>query len=217
MRPSIKDHSLYLVTSEEYSGGRPTLEIARSAISGGVDILQMREKRRPGEELLALGKELSGLCREKDVLFIVNDDPLIAMKVGAHGVHLGQEDAARYTLKGARQIVGEDRIIGISTHTFSQFKAANESDVDYIAFGPIFPTKTKDYYIGTGEISKVLEAAKKPVIFVGGIDLDNIDKILSKGAKNVALIRAITGAEDAEAAARAFKDKISGYKERGRE
>ncbi len=203
------------MTGEEYSGGRPTLEIARAAISGGIDILQMREKKRSTEELLALGKELSDLCRRSGVLFIVNDDPLIAIKAGAHGVHLGQEDMARYTLKGAREMVGPGRIIGVSTHTFSQFEYANGSDVDYIAFGPVFPTKTKDYYIGTGGIKKVLDIAERPVIFVGGINLDNIDKVLSEGGKNIALIRAITGAEDTEAAARAFKGKISGYKERG--
>lgn len=205
----IKDRSLYLVVTGECGRGRKAVEIARRAVSGGVDILQMREKDKPKRELVRIGKQLCGICKEKEVKFIVNDDPVLARKVNADGVHLGQEDLSAYPLKKARKILGPDSIIGVSTHSLKQFTKANEEGFDYIAFGPIFPTKTKSYFIGTRDIEKVLKIAKKPVFFIGGINLANIDKLLSCGAKNVALIRAITEANDITGAAAEFKNKLT--------
>ncbi|MDP3788798.1 MAG: thiamine phosphate synthase [Candidatus Omnitrophota bacterium] len=201
----IKDHSLYLVISEECGKGKTALEIAAFAISGGVDIIQLREKNRSRNEIVKIGRELSGLCKDKGVIFIVNDDPAIAGEAGADGVHLGQEDIVRNPIKESRKILGEDRIIGISTHSIEQFKAANDENVDYIAFGPIFPTKTKDYFLGADGIEKVLSIAKKPVFFIGGIDLSNIGEVLGKGAKNIALIRGILEAEDITSQVKKFK------------
>jgi len=208
----IKDYSLYFVTSQEYAKGRSTLDVADAAISAGIDILQMREKQKPEEELIELGNELSSLCIKKDVIFIVNDDPMLAQKVGADGVHLGQEDIKKYPINKAREILGQDKIIGISTHSIEQFKQAKESDCDYIAFGPIFPTKTKDYSLGTNHIQDLLTIANKPVVFIGGIDLTNIDIILQKGAKNIAVIRAIVQAEDIPSKVKELKMRIKKYK-----
>ncbi len=113
----IKNYSLYLVISEEYGNGRSALEIAASAIAGGVDIIQMREKDKPREELVRLGRELSLLCRERGVKFIVNDDPLIAKETDADGVHLGQDDIRRSPIRKVRELLGPDKIIGVSTGT----------------------------------------------------------------------------------------------------
>ncbi len=207
----INSHSLYLVVSEECGHGRRALEIAELAIAGGVDIIQMREKKKSANELLKSGRDLSKLCAENNVIFIINDDPAIAKKTGADGVHLGQEDMSIYPIAMARSIMGENKIIGISTHSLSQFEKANEEDVDYIAFGPVFPTQTKDYCIGTGDVKKVLRIAKKPVFFIGGIDFLNIDELLSMGAENIALIRGITEAEEIVSKTRQFKNKITGF------
>lgn len=202
--------------------------MAKLAVSGGIDILQMREKERPRDELVKLGRELRRICKkgkkgkigvekgdagkigeEKgDAIFIVNDDPSVAKEVGADGVHLGQEDLERWSLKKTRNLLGPDRVIGISTHSLAQFKKANSEDFDYIAFGPIFPTRTKDYCIGTGDVEEALKTAEKPVVFIGGINLTNIDELLEKGARNIALIRGITEAEDVEEAARSFRERI---------
>lgn len=201
----IRDHSLYLVITEEYGRGRSALEIAEAAIAGGVDIVQMREKNKPREELVKLGEKLCRLCKDRNTLFIVNDDPSIARELDADGVHLGQNDAARYTIKKARKTLGRDKIIGLSTHSIEEFTLANGGDCDYIAFGPIFKTKTKDYFLGTDDIEKVVRAASKPVFFIGGINLSNIRNILRKGAKNIALIRGIAEAEDIVFRTRAFK------------
>ncbi len=207
---TISDYSLYLVLSEEYGNGRTMMDIAEEAISGGVDILQMREKNKSGQELAAAGKDLSALCREKGVTFIVNDDPILAMRVNADGVHLGQDDIERFSIEKARDILGRGRMIGISTHSLDQFNMANNEDVDYIAFGPIFPTKTKNYHIGTGDIGKVLDTARRPVFFIGGINLSNIDEVLAEGAKNIALIRGIMAADDIAFAAKQFKERLTG-------
>ncbi len=204
----INDYSLYLVITEGYASGRSALEIAHLAISGGVDILQMREKKKTEEELIKLGSELSKLCMENGVIFIVNDDPHLAQKVDADGVHLGQEDVKRYSIDEARNILGKDKIIGLSTHSLEQFQEANAKDVDYIAFGPIFPTKTKDYFIGTSDVKNVLKIAKRKVFFIGGINLANIDDLLKEGAKNIALIRSIVQAEDIISNTRSFKEKL---------
>jgi len=208
----IRENSLYLVISEECGKGRSAAEIAGYAISGGVDIIQMREKDRPREELVKMGSGLSRLCKKGGVTFIVNDDPLLAEETCADGVHLGQEDITKHPIKEARKILGPDRIIGVSTHSLDQFDKANAQDVDYIAFGPVFYTKTKDYFIGTGDVKNVLKAASKPVFFIGGINLSNIDELLAKGAKNIALIRGVTESCDIISRVKEFKEKLGTQK-----
>ena len=190
------DNCLYLVTGEEYSGSRSTLDVVKAAISGGIDILQMREKNKKQEELITLGKELLALCRDNNVTFIVNDDPHLAKEVDADGVHLGQKDLKKCPIEEVREILSENKIVGVSTHSAVEFDVANKSLCDYIAFGPIFPTRTKDYSIGISDIKKVLSIANKPVIFIGGINKANIRSVLKEGARNIAMIRAITEAED---------------------
>ena len=204
----IYDYNLYLVISEEYGLGRGAVEIAKLAISGGVDIIQMREKNKDRDELMKLACELSMLCKEKSVTFIVNDDPFIAKESGASGVHLGQEDMQRYSLTETRKIIGNGKIIGVSTHSLAELERANEDDVDYMAYGPIFPTKAKKYFLGTKDIKKALKIAKKPVVFIGGINLSNLDEILKEGAKNIAVIRSIIQAEDIVGRAKSFKNML---------
>lgn len=204
----IKDYSLYLVISEEYALGRDTISIAKAAISSGVDILQMREKNKPKDELRKIGSELAQLCRKSKTTLILNDDPYLVKEIDADGVHIGQSDLVKYPFKAIREIIGKNKLIGLSTHSLEQFKEANKSDVDYISFGPIFFTKTKDYFIGTQDIADVLKIALKPVIFIGGINILNLDDLLKKGARNIALIRGIVEAEDIGSMTKFFKAKL---------
>ena len=205
----INDYSLYLVISEEFGLGKSPLEIAKLAIAGGVDIIQMREKNKPQDELLKLASALSKLCREKHVTFIVNDSPHIAKESNANGVHLGQIDKKKYSLPEARRIVGSNRLIGVSTHSLAELKeASSDNDVDYIAYGPVFQTQAKNYFLGTCDIREALKIAKKPVVFIGGINLSNLDGILAEGAKTIAVIRGIIQAEYITAQARSFKDRL---------
>ena len=208
----IKDYSLYLVITEELCLGRDPLEIAERAIAGGVDIIQMREKKRPRAELVALGKRFAKLCKKNSVTFIVNDDPLLSIEVNADGVHLGQEDITRFSITSARDIIGPARMIGISTDSLPQFEKANVEDADYIAFGPIFHTTVKNYCVGTDNIKAILATARRPVFFIGGINLSTLPKALAEGARNIALIKAIAEADDVTAAARCFKDELNKQK-----
>lgn len=208
----IKDGSLYLVLSEEYGGGKPLMAVAGQAIAGGIDILQMREKRRSRAELLSLGNTLAECCRRNDVTFIVNDDPLLAVETNADGVHLGQEDLRQYPIENVRQLVGRDRIVGLSTHSLEQFQRGSELDVDYLAFGPIFPTRAKNYAIGTGDIQEVLRIAVKPVVFIGGVSTVNLSDLLDQGATSIALISDIMQADDIPARIQWYKDQLKNGK-----
>ena len=210
----IKDYSLYLVITEKYGKGRSAYEIAQAAIKGGVDIIQMREKDKPRQELIDTGKKLSRLCNDNNVVFIVNDDPVIAKETGADGVHLGQEDIKKHSVLAARKVLGRDKIIGISTHSLEFFRKVCGEDVDYVAYGPVFPTAIKDNCVGTGDVGRIMEMAKKPVVFIGGIMLSNVGELLSKDARNISSIRAITEADDVTSAARSFKKILDEAKER---
>ena len=209
----IDNYSLYLVLNEKYGKGRSAVEVATLAIKGGIDILQMREKEKSLDEMEELGKALLPLCRKHGVIFLVNDDPHLAHRLGADGVHLGQDDMERFPIEAVREIIGTDQIIGVSTHSIDQFDKANQADVDYIAFGPIFHTKTKDYFIGTKDIKTVITRARKPVILVGGITLENMDEVLREGGKNIAVIREIMEADDITAKTRQLKEKLIKCKE----
>ena len=208
----LLDFNLYFVTSECYSSGKSSLKIAKEAIEAGVKIIQMREKDKSYEEQISLGKELSLLCRKNDVLFIVNDNPNIAKAVNADGVHLGQEDIRKFSIDHTRDIIGEDKIIGLSTHSIQEVKEANKHNPDYIAFGPIFPTKTKSYSIGIQNIKKAIELSTKQIVFIGGVNLNNIDTILKLGARNIAVIRAIVESDNINATIDTFNKKINIYK-----
>ena len=206
--PGIGNYNLYLVISEDVCLGKSAFEAAAAAIPGGVDIIQMREKNKSREELLYLGKKLAGLCRENNVKFIVNDDPLLAAECGADGVHLGQDDLRNFSISAAREIIGRHKIIGISTHSCVQVQEANEMDLDYIAYGPVFFTKTKDYFVGIEEIPELLRIAQKPVVFIGGIGVNNLPELLRLGAKNIAVMRAILQAKDSAEAGRRLKEML---------
>jgi thiamine-phosphate pyrophosphorylase len=206
----IKDRRLYLVLTGAWGNGRTPLSIARRAVEGGIDILQMREKHMSRPALIQLGTELAGLCRQNGVLFIVNDDPRLAVDLDADGVHMGQEDLAGCGVDAVRRIVGPHRVIGVSTHNPDQFRHTLALDVDYLAFGPIFPTRTTDYHIGTESITKVLDMSSKPVFFIGGIQMSNLDILLGKGATNLVLIRDIMEAEDVAERVRWYKRKLAG-------
>jgi thiamine-phosphate pyrophosphorylase len=202
---TIKNHTLCFVLSSEYTRENNPLGTARQAIDAGIDMLQMREKHLSQDKQILLGEQLLSLCRKKPIPFIVNDNPYLAEKINADGVHLGQEDLRQYPISLAREILGHKKIVGVSTHSIAEFKAASEQDFNYIAFGPVFPTKTKDYHIGIGNIEEVLSISSKPVIFIGGINLSNVHQLRKKGVKNIAAIRAIAEADDIASTVKALK------------
>ena len=205
----IKDNSLYLIISEEYGRGRKALEIAKAAIAGGVDIIQMREKKLSKNDSYDMATSLAAICKKKKTVFIVNDDPILAKEVDADGVHLGQKDLKMFRVEEARGILGQNKIIGISTGSITDVEKANENEIDYIGYGPVFPTVIKDKCIGTKDVKNVLKLSKAPVFFIGGINLENIGELTAQGAKNVAIIRAILEAKDITKEIKLWKNYLS--------
>lgn len=205
---AIGNYLLYLIISGRYCAGRSALDIARRAIAGGVDMIQLREKDKPPGETLEIATQMAELCSVNGVLFIVNDDPGMANKSGADGVHLGKEDLERFPLLETRKLLGQGKIIGVSASSLSDVERFSGSDADYIGYGPIFETVVKDGCAGTSGIRDVMAASKKPVFFLGGIAIDNVDRVLDSGAKNISLIRAICAADDVEGAAKQFRRRL---------
>jgi thiamine-phosphate pyrophosphorylase len=209
MKKQIRPHSLYLVLSGEYlPAGRDRVTAARLAIEGGVDVIQLREKDMPRGKLISLGMEISEMCSASGVIFIVNDDPRLAVECLADGVHVGQEDMSRTSLSEIRRIVGDDRLIGLSTHSPDEYFNASKEDLDYIAYGPVFPTKTKPYHVGVGDVARIASSAKKPTVFIGGIDTGNVSELVSRGGNIAAAIRSIVGSDDIVETVRMFKKKL---------
>jgi thiamine-phosphate pyrophosphorylase len=207
MNPALRKARLYCITTSP-KDGKSLLGTAESALKGGADILQLRDKDLSGRELLALAVQLRELCRKYGALFIVNDRLDVALAAKADGAHLGQEDLP---VKEAKRLVPENFIIGCSTHSLEQAKKAEEDGADYIGCGPIFktPTKPDAGSVGMGLVRQYREHIKIPFVAIGGIDLSNVKDIVNAGAPCVAVVRALFGAEDVEASAREFKKSLN--------
>jgi len=197
---------LYVLITEELCSG-DWLEVARAAIEGGADCLQLREKHLSDAELLRRARKLADLCHAHGVLCIVNDRPDIARLAGADGVHLGQDDLP---VREARKVVGPDAIIGKSTHNLDQALAAAAESPDYIAVGPMFASATKpqEHIAGPATLGEVTEKLNLPVVAIGGITPENLEQVLQAGAKCVAVCQAVIAQPDPAAAAAAFKEKL---------
>jgi thiamine-phosphate pyrophosphorylase len=167
-----------------------------------VDILQLREKRVWPRKLLTAARDVAARCAERGVLFIVNDDPRLALAAGADGVHVGQTDMPPAS---AREIVGDDLLIGLSTHTPAEIDAA--TGADYIGVGPVHATPTKPGRPAVGlELVRYAAAhATVPFFAIGGIHAANVDSVRAAGARRIAVVRAIAAADDPVAAARALR------------
>lgn len=181
-------------------------DMTHKVLLKGVQWIQFREKETSRREIYQNAIRLRRLTKDYDAVFVVNDFPDIAMCAGADGVHLGQDDLP---LKEARKIIGRDRLIGISTHNLEQAAEAERDGADYIGFGPVFATLTKDAGRPKG-ISMLREIRKQvhiPVVAIGGISLENIGSVLQTGVDAVALASAILRG-DIEENAKRFMDHL---------
>lgn len=206
----LRDKKLYLVTnSDKFETEDAFLDAIASALEGGVDILQLREKNMPAKQILELGKKVKLLCKQYDVLFIINDRIDIAALLEADGVHLGQDDL---DIKSARTILGENTIVGVSTHAPEHALKAVEDGADYIGVGPVFATPTKEGRIPVGleYIKWASENIEIPAFAIGGIDLDNCEQVLEAGLKRIAVVRAIINAKLPCESAEEFLNKLNG-------
>ncbi len=169
--------------------------LAEVMVERGVRIIQLRMKDASPTEILSMARKIRRIV-PRGTTFIVNDDPEIARDVGACGVHLGQDDMP---YGEARKIVGSDAVIGLSTHNPAQTAAACALKPDYIGVGPVHSTPTKknpDPVIGLGAMKEMLSIATVPAVVLGGIDHDNLAKVLGAGAQNVCAVRCINDSKD---------------------
>ena len=197
---------LYLVCGAD-PDGRELPTLLRGAIAGGVDIVQLREKHLPDEELASVANAARALCEQLGVLLIVNDRPWVAREAGADGVHVGQDDIAAAEV---RELLGPDMLIGVSTHSPAQIDAIDASVVDYIGVGPIHETPTKPGRpaVGVELIRYAAGHAPVPCFAIGGLDAGNLAQALDAGARRACVLRAIADAADPERAARALRDLL---------
>jgi thiamine-phosphate pyrophosphorylase len=205
-RAWLERSRLYLVC-EARPGGHEPEEILRPALRAGVDVVQLREKSSDDREVVEAGRVFRRLCDAYDALFIVNDQAELAIACAADGVHLGQDDA---NPDEVRRLVGQDALIGLSTHSAEQVEMAQAQDVDYISVGPVHRTPTKPEYepVGLDLVRYAADRAAIPFFAIGGIDAGNVDDVLDAGASRVALVRAIRDAEDPGEATRELRSRI---------
>jgi thiamine-phosphate pyrophosphorylase len=206
-------YELYVITDEAIAGGLPHAEIARRAIAGGADVIQLRDKMCGCPELNRIGRTLREITRKTGTLFIVNDRLDVALACGADGVHLGQDDIRAGV---ARQIAPPGFIIGVSVGTVDEAVIAEQEGADYLALSPVFSTASKNN-AGTGRGLGVLREIRRnvsvPVIAVGGINHDNVRDVIATGADGVAVISVVVGSPDITAAARKLKELVTDSRE----
>lgn len=188
------DYSLYLVAGSDICGYDKFLDYIEQAILGGVTVVQLREKQANGRELYETAVKVRELTERYNIPLIINDRVDIALAVGADGVHLGQSDLPCHI---ARKILGNDKIIGLSARNIERAIEAERSGADYLGVGAMFPTLTKtDAKVVTPSVIKEIKnKIKIPVVAIGGISLDNIDKLKGCGIDGAAVVSAIMGSE----------------------
>lgn len=188
---------LYLCTPD-----RPDLEaFLHAAMSGGVDLVQLREKHLEARRLVDRAALAACWCADHGVPFIVNDRPDLALASGAAGVHVGQDDVSPVV---ARQILGPAAIVGLSTHTPTELEASLQAPVDYVSAGPVVPTPTKPGRPGTGPgyAGDATRRAGRPVFVTGGVRPETVGSLVEAGARRFVVVRYLTGSVDVEADAR---------------
>jgi thiamine-phosphate pyrophosphorylase len=179
------------------------------ALAGGVDLFQLRDKDATDDELLAAAHDARERCHAAGALFLLNDRPDLAAACGADGVHVGQDDMP---VAGAREIVGPDAIVGLSTHSIEQARAGSAGGADYIAVGPVHATPTKEGRpaIGVEPVRYAAAHVSLPWFAIGGIDPGTVGAVVQAGAQRIVVVRAIADADDPEAAARALRAAMNG-------
>jgi len=205
--------ALYLVTSQEVTRGRSTLEVVRMALAGGVRLIQLREKSMCDGDLFRLAQEVRRLTRDVGANLIINDRVDIALACGADGVHLGREDLP---VDAARRIAPE-LLIGASAHSIPELLDAQGKGASYVNIGPLFQTTTKkvpdNRFLGIDGLRRMRAAATIPFTVMGGIKKEHIADLIAEGARTLAVVSAVTMADDPERATRELLEEIRRVRE----
>jgi thiamine-phosphate pyrophosphorylase len=194
----------YAIIDPAQTGGRSSVEVCEVLLGAGVRLIQYRDKRASSRALFENSRKLAEQVRRAGGIFVVNDRADVAWAAGAHGVHVGQEDLP---VGLARRIIGPDGIVGYSTHDIAQLAEADALSADYVAFGPVFPTRSKekpDPLVGLEGLRAARQATRKPLVAIGGITLETAHAVLEAGADSLAVISGLLCAPDLAVRAREF-------------
>lgn len=201
---------LYGITSEEHSLGRSNVEVVRQLVDAGIKVVQYREKEKKSRLMYQECLAIREITRQAKVTFIVNDHIDLALLVEADGVHIGQDDLP---VEAVRQLIGDQLILGLSTHKPAEAQAAVQSGVvDYIGVGPIFSTATKKDVcapVGFDYLQYVVEHISLPFVAIGGIKEHNIAELKRRGVSQFALVTELVGAADIQNAVEALRQRLS--------
>lgn len=200
---------LYVIVDTQALPQHRRIDVARAAIQGGAQVIQLRDKMSTKKELLPIAEQLKQLCAEHNVLFIINDHLDLLLAVDADGLHLGPDDLP---IKTARRLLPVAKILGISTRTVEGAVAAQADGADYLAVGAMYPTPSKQaaQVVGVARLSQVRKAVTLPLVAIGGINKENAAAVMAAGADAIAVIRAVVQAEAPDKAARELVNIIEG-------
>lgn len=197
MSLKLENCLLYAVTDTSWLRGRTLAQQVEEALRGGATMVQLREKELQGEALEQEAREILALCRQYGVPLLINDDVMLAKKIGADGVHVGQDDMSAAK---ARELLGEDAIIGVTARTVEQALVAQEAGADYLGSGAVFGTSTKKDAkpMDPAYFQQICESVSIPVVAIGGVTLDNIRELEGRKMSGFAIVSGIFAAEDIE-------------------
>ena len=200
---------LHVLTDFYFQQSLGADRLAELAIRGGADTIQFRQKQGPIRHKLIEAERVARVCQETGTPLIIDDHIEVCLGVGADGVHLGQED---FPIALARRVLGSECIIGATATTLEQARQARDEGADYIGFGPVFPSASKDKIAsvkGTEALASVCAAVDIPVIAIAGISVERIEQVMRAGAHGVAVLRAVSGAQDPAAAASELRNELN--------
>ena len=198
------DLSLYLVTDPRLCARYGLVETVVAAVRGGVTIVQLRDKQASDGELIDQARQLKAALAGSGVPLIINDRLTVAIESGADGLHLGQGDG---DVVAARAAMGEQAILGLSVQSHAQLARLDHVPLDYLGLGPVFATSTKHDHaqpLGFDGLAALVAASPLPAVAIGGLEAEHVNRIRAAGAKGPAVVSAICGQADPEAAARMF-------------
>ena len=205
MKKEDIDYSVYLVTDRRNKTDEEFLNIIEEAIKGGTTIVQLREKTASTKEFYDLALKVKEITSRYDVPLLINDRIDIALAVDSEGVHIGQDDMPAGI---AREIIGEDKILGVSASTVEEAKKAEIDSADYIGSGAVFPTATKDDAdsVSEEELKEIVDSIDIPVVAIGGITVENAHTLKGSGIAGFSVVSAIMSAEDPKEASEKLKE-----------
>ncbi len=197
---------LYAVTDRHWTGEKPLSEQVKEALEGGATMLQIREKTLSEAEFEKEALELQKICRDFNVPFIVNDNVALAARIGADGVHVGQDDM---NVEEARRLIGKDKILGVSAQTVEEAVLAEKQGADYLGVGAVFPTGSKFDAIEVPHetLKEICRAVKIPVVAIGGITKDNLEELKGSGIAGISVISAIFAKKNIREATQDLKER----------